>query len=725
MYTAHGLDQVPGAGFAVRAFNAIIRVQNRKRTGETVSKERRVTAMLLLMAALGLAVVGQFYFFQRPEYLWDGVLLYGLALACFLLAWRLSRPREGSIASPKRSALGAWIQAHPFPAALLAVGLLLSFAASMLVRDRQWDSSTADVVLLWGLGSGAVALAGLWPSRWTGYPWREWPIRLRRVERQIWLEVAALAVLTSIAFALRAVNLDGVPYTLGGDEAWHGLLARQVLSGELRNPFIMGYMSMPTFFYWPVSWSLWLVGDTVVGLRTPAVLVGTLTVPVLFFLVRDLWGKRTAFLAAGFLTAYDYHIHYSRLGANNVWDPLFVTLVLWLVNRGLAQSLARKDGSGLVGGQGSYRALIWAGLAMGLSAYFYTGARLLPVLVIVYLGFIWFQQCTSRAESSRRWRLPWRSLLLLVLAFLIVGGPILSFAMSHPDEWNARINQVGILQSGWLEREPELTGKSTAQILVEQFLRAVGAFHVYPDRTMWYGAERPLLGFVAGIFALLGMGWALVHWRERRYFLILIWFWSVVISGGMLTESPPSSQRLVIAIPAVALFVASGVEQVVRLLWRLLNLDHRWREATMGFLVLLMAVGSVAYYFVEFTPSHRYGTDNGYTATLIGRYLRTQDEDVYVYLFGAPRIYWNFGTMEFLAPSVEGQDVIEPLQGPPDIVDGEAAAAPGATSRSVMFVFLPERIGELELVRQALPGGRLQEVHDAWGSLRFTVYKVP
>jgi hypothetical protein len=29
------------------------------------------------------------------------------------------------------------------------------------------------------------------------------------------------------------------------------------------------------------------------------------------------------------------------------------------------------------------------------------------------------------------------------------------------------------------------------------------------------------------------------------------------------------------------------------------------------------------------------------------------------------------------------------------------------------------------LVRQALPGGRLQEVHDASGSLRFTVYKVP
>ena len=98
--------------------------------------------------------------------------------------------------------------------------------------------------------------------------------------------------------------------------------------------------------------------------------------------------------------------------------------------------------------------------------------------------------------------------VLLLVAFLAVAGPMLSYALSHPDEWNARLNQVGIIQSGWLEREPELTGKSTAHILAEQFLRAAGAFHVFPDRTVWYGAERPLLGFLAGAFAVLGMAWA-------------------------------------------------------------------------------------------------------------------------------------------------------------------------------------------------------------------------
>ncbi len=163
-----------------------------------------------------------------------------------------------------------------------------------------------------------------------------------------------------------------------------------------------------------------------------------------------------------------------------------------------------------------------------------------------------------------------RPLAVIGVALVIVAGPILSFALAHPDDWNARVNQIGIIQSGWLAREPGLTGKSTARILAEQFLRSAGAFHVYADRTVWYGADRPLLGFLAGILALLGMAWAVAHWRERRYFLVLIWFWGVILTGGMLTESPPSSQRLVMAIPAVCLLVAAGLEQTVGLARRLL-----------------------------------------------------------------------------------------------------------------------------------------------------------
>jgi len=489
-----------------------------------------------------------------------------------------------------------------------------------------------------------------------------------------------------------------VPHTLGGDEAWHGLLARQVLAGELRNPFVMGYMSMPTFFYWPLSWSLALAPDSMFALRLPAALVGlpaalvgAVTVPCLYLFARRLWGPRLAFLAALFLAAYDYHIHYSRLGANNVWDALFVLLTLWALDRGLTAAKPARQA----------HFFILAGLVMGLSAYFYTGARLLPPLVAFYLAFLWLQKRLAPQRATAVQGLVGWLILLLVLAFLIAAGPMLRYALAHPDNWNARLNQVGILQSGWLAREPALTGKST---------------HIFPDRTVWYGAARPLLGPVAGVFGLLGLVWAAAHWRERRYFLVLLWFWSVVITGGMLTESPPSSQRLVIAIPAVALLVACGLEQTVRLARALLRFGRRWENVIMGLLALALAVGSVRFYFVEYSPVSRYGGHNGETATLIGHYLRGLEEGQQVYFAGPPHIYWKFGTMPFLAPQVVGQDLVEPLTGPPDFV---------AEGQSAVFIFLPSRASEISWLEEAFPGGRRREFYDARGELRFLVYELP
>jgi hypothetical protein len=312
-------------------------------------------------------------------------------------------------------------------------------------------------------------------------------------------------------------------------------------------------------------------------------------------------------------------------------------------------------------------------------------------------------------------------LALLIVAYLTVAGPMLSYAQSHPNEWNARLNQVGIIQSGWLEREPELTGKSTGYILAEQFIRAAGAFHYFPDRTVWYGAERPLLGFLAGAFAVLGMAWAAAHWRDRRYFLVLVWFWSVIITGGMLTESPPSSQRLVIVIPAVALLVAFGLDHTVRLVCRLLAIRRPWERLALGVLVALLAFGSIYFYFVEFTPTRRYGSANGETATMMGHYLQDLEAGTQAYFFGAPHIYWRFGTMPFMAPQVQGRDVVDPLDGPPDFA-GEVATA---TGQGAVFLFLPERSGEVVWVQQAFPGGRRLQFNDRAGRLRFVAYEAP
>ena len=78
-------------------------------------------------------------------------------------------------------------------------------------------------------------------------------------------------------------------------------------------------------------------------------------------------------------------------------------------------------------------------------------------------------------------------------------------------------------------------------------------------------------------------------------------------------------------------------------------------------------------------------------------------------------MYVDFGSLPYLAPHVRGQDVIEPLQAPPplDLACGDEVA----------FVFLPERLSELEWVLRTFPGETEEVSSPAGGSPLFRVHR--
>ena len=668
-----------------------------------MGRRHRAAASVLLVLALALALLAQHYFRRRPEYRWDGLLFVFLAALLFVLSWRPASRRAAHPVPTRPAPLLAWMREHRAVAILAGLGCALSLVAAWQARTRAWNQDTTGVVLVWLAGLVCILAAAAWPC--VHAPRRSpdrggsgWQARLQSVKRSAWLEAACVALLTALALALRAAALDRLPYTLAGDEAWFGTSARQVVQGIIRNPFVTGHLSMPTLFFWTMAWAMRLTGDGMAAIRLPAALAGAATIPLFYLLVRDAWGRRTACLAAPFLAAYEVHIHYSRLALNNAWDPLFAVLAFWLLDRGLARAGHR------------LRYFLLTGLVLGLGLYFYTGARLLPLLVAACLLFFWLQRRPEGKAGSLA-----GPLVLMGLAFLAAAAPILGFAVAHPDDWSARVNQVGILQSGWLDTTRQATGRSTAYLLADQLLRAAGAFHAFADRTDFFGTERPLLASFPAALFILGMAWVVAHLRERRNFMVSIWFWSVIVTGGMLTESPPSSQRLLLAAPAVALFVATGLEKAVELGRRLVGLGRRWADLALVLALFAIVLGGLRFYFVDYLPSGRYGSQNGETATMIGHYAAELDAGCRAYFFGWPRLGWGFGSQRFLAPQIEAQDVSDPLAAPPELVD---------SGRSATFIFLPERLGELAWVQEAFPTGTIREFYDSEGGLRFTAYEV-
>ena len=156
-------------------------------------------------------------------------------------------------------------------------------------------------------------------------------------------------------------RLAWIPGIFGGDEGEMGAEALAVLNGQLQNPFITGWLSHGTLYFFVQSFALHFLGPTIFGLRLSSVLAGTLSVLLAYLLIRRLFSVRLALLTAALLAAFDFHIHFSRIALNNIFDAVFAPFVLLLLYVGVESRRA------------VYFAL--AGMAMGLALYFYHGAN--------------------------------------------------------------------------------------------------------------------------------------------------------------------------------------------------------------------------------------------------------------------------------------------------------------------------------------------------------------
>ena len=656
-----------------------------------MSPRNRRLASLCLLGGLALAMVGQFYFAKRRDYIWDGVFLYGLAVALFLLAVRLTHPApspQERLGKLRWRLVSEWIFQHPWRVLLVATSAAVAVGVGARATRPLTSGQGYTLLGLWLVGLllyvGATVqlraaqawLAGL-PGRARGARW----------------ELTIVLSLLAAAAVARLVSLERIPFVLGGDEASMGLEAVAVLEGRLTNPFATGWLSHPNLFFYVLAGAIGLLGPTITGLRLAPALAGALTVPALYLLARELFGRRVAVISAVYLAVYHYAIHYSRLGLNNAVDPLLAVLTFYFLCVGLR---SRRP---------AWFAL--AGVSLGLEQYFYIGSRVMPLVLVALVGWLAWRE---RAF----WPTYRQQLLILAGAFLVTGWPLFVFFARHPNDFMARVTQLGIIQSGWLAREAERLQRSQVSLLWQQFAKTALAFHFYPDPAPFYRPGQPLLDFVSAVPFTFGLAYSATRLRERRHALLVLWFWAVLVFGGMLLENPPSSQRLVLTAVPASVFLALGLVQIADVAER----AFRWQRSStwlaLGLVVALLAAVSVRFYFWAYTPSRVYAGFNTYVAHEMGLYLRSLGPGCRYYFLGAPRMYAGFPSIPYLAPGVEGHDVLEPLTGPPAFVE---------TDRRPVFLFLPERLKELEAVRLAYPAGQLREFRQPSGSLLFAAYE--
>lgn len=512
---------------------------------------------------------------------------------------------------------------------------------------------------------------------------RFWP----QLSRRDGLESGGLFI---ASFLLRGLWLEDFPNTLSGDEGSVGLAARDFRNGLIDNPFSFGWFSFPSLYFAIQSVGVWLLGDSASALRIPSAFAGALTVVAVYWMARTLFDRTTGLIAAGILLASHYHIHISRIGLNNVWDGLFAATAIGFLWDGWVRN--RRS------------SFVFSGIAVGLGQYFYISIRALPVLILLWLGMAWIGD-----RTRFRQRLP--GLLSGAWAAGIAFLPLGVLFAQRPDDFLAPLRRVGVLD-GWLEREAAIRGVSGASIILEQALKTALGFTHEPLRLL-YDPGAPLLLAGAATLFLLGLLWALVN-INLRYTLILLPLLATIVGGGLST-SPPASQRFIMAAPFVAVLTALP-------LVGLRNGLNRWRPrkrvgsaATAAVLAIVMAV-DVHYCFFDVYGHYVLGGWNTQTATEIAHYLRDQPtRDLEVYSFAAPRMsYHSHSTIPFLAPGMRPTEIIDPLTETP----------PWSVKGPTVFIFLPEREGELRFVQEAVPNGVIHRHLLPNGLHTFTSYRV-
>ncbi len=143
---------------------------------------------------------------------------------------------------------------------------------------------------------------------------------------------AALALIVLLAVGLRVINLSA--RTLWYDEAFSVLFARQgwqaMVDGTLIEEDDGSAADVhPLLYYQSLHYWMDVFGESVAAVRLFSVLAGVATIPVVFLLVRDWFGRRTALAAALIVAVAPFHVQYSQEARMYALLALVLTLATW------------------------------------------------------------------------------------------------------------------------------------------------------------------------------------------------------------------------------------------------------------------------------------------------------------------------------------------------------------------------------------------------------------
>ncbi len=632
-----------------------------------------------ILLALGLALIAQSAFTAEPFKLpgWDAWTLAqrpsvgaGLLLAAIgCSVWAASRFRKDERPDERTQPSSQPVERTTHRVALaIALGCYtVSLGLYVAIGEN------LSVQVLWLAGMAALLLSQQPVSAVKANPqkveWWEW-----------WLVTA----ITAVGFFLRYWRLTEIPSHVDNDVAVMGTYSLDMIQSGQTNWFGFASSDHTLFNHQLLAWSMRLFGQDHYGLVMISVIAGTLTLPVVFLLGREMFERRIGLIAMALLAISYTHIHFSRI----LFTPkpmLLLTLSLYWLFRGLRTR------------HGFWYAL--AGITSGLALLVYYSGRIAPVIVAAILGWGLLWQRRETVARLSNWG-------LLIAGTLFGFGPMLSFAILNFPQFVGRGNTVTLFNPGvYAHSMNKYQVDSVGALLLEQTRRAFLAFHFYIDESPHFAYPGPMVSALTAILLTVGLGICLYRLKDLRYLALVAWIVFTLVLGGVLTADPPYWPHLAITLPAVMLVAALAATKVMDLLAPL-GRPGKW--TAIGLLIVALAfVGTLNW--LKYTA---YVEDNAGPRIRIARYINSLPGGYQVRLV-SDDWSWSEHAFRFFDRGVPGAD----------LAPAQLRSDPPHLDQPTVFILFrhPELV---PLLQSQYPGGELREHLDSAKQVAFISFRV-
>ncbi len=366
-------------------------------------------------------------------------------------------------------------------------------------------------------------------------------------QKKLWL----LVVVILVGAFFRLYNLAEIPPGLGYDPAYYGVDALKILKGELPI-YLTTNFGREVMFSYLVALLYAAVGVGEYGVHLASAFVGILTIPAVFLVANEFFRDEKRILqlyggliSASLLSISYWHLNWSRVGLRAVLVPLFVSLVIFFLWRGLRTS-RRLD-------------FIYCGLFLGASLYTYQPARLLPVLVVMIFALTKVMERGIDKEAIVNF-------FLMAMTSLLVYAPLGIFALNNEGMLTRRMQDVLIFDSeqAFSKQIWEIMRRARAGLLMLSFKGHSDAQYTLPG--------RPSLNPFLSIFFYLGLIISLWRIKNARYAGLLAWV-AIMLAPALVANQASPAKRAIGILPAVMIIIALALLTVLQRLaeWSPIN----------------------------------------------------------------------------------------------------------------------------------------------------------